>query len=151
AREQILQEPATAPQGADELERSIAALAIDSYPAFLLSPDETLQTTPFSVVATVAVSGHPKKDAFCDGVLRDPVLKQIFVRSDRHTGHWGRLTTNTGMGGTLQLSMLPEVLLHTAWRNLDVADASPTNFAAEAINALRFARAVISGATRNIT
>jgi hypothetical protein len=134
----------------DELERSLAVLAADAFPAFLLSPDDRVPAWPVSIMTTVLVAGHPEKAKFCDNALLDPILKQVFTKEDKHSGHSGMLYANTGVGGGLQLSMLPEVLLRAAWRNLD-RDGTPQALATSAIKELEFARAVLSGKTRPIS
>lgn len=133
----------------DELEKAIAVLAIDAYPAFLLPPDERLPREQTSVLATVHVFSHPEKEKFCDAALLDPILKQVFVKETEHSGRTGAVYTNTGTGGWVQLSVFPEMLLRNAWRSLD-NDESPQEFVARAVDELRFARAVLSGESRNI-
>jgi len=143
----------TVPPVEDELERSICELAFDSYAAYSFSPDPDLPEFPFmerpSIRAISLLISHPHAKAFTQSALDDEVLGKAFAAANEHTGHMASIYRNTGSGGSVQLMMLPEMLLTRAWSHLEEGSRSQTAFAAAAINGLREARQLFAGRTVN--
>jgi len=141
------------PGGRNAVERALVALAIDAYPACLLSPDPALPPGLQDLGPHLAVIlfRHPKSKAFSEAVLRDRVLKNVFSSSDERLGRAATVYWNTGSGNNVQLLMLPEMLLRTAWRKLPGDIPSLNAFAAAAIKQLRLVRDVITGKQRTVT
>jgi hypothetical protein len=141
------------PVGDDEIEQSIIALALDAYPAFMLPLEpETFPRTSFHTPAMVAalVYRHPQGKRFADAVLRDSTLKRIFANEAPHFGHMAVVRTNTGHGGTVQLVMLPDLVLNAAWRHVGGRGCDPFSFANEALRELRLVMGVVRGETGTI-
>ena len=144
----------TMPSGRDDLESALLVLAIDAYPAFLLPPDPDPIPMPmskdFSSRLLSLLHRHPQAAAFSDAALRDSVLKKVFVEENENTGRMAMIHHNTGSGGTVQLSMLPQIMLGAGWRNLPEGVHSPKALAAESLKELRLARDVLAGKRRTI-
>jgi Apea-like HEPN len=141
------------PDGKNAVERSLAALAVDAYPACLLSPDPALPPGIHDLgphLATILFR-HPQLKAFSKAVLGDRVLKNIFLSNDERLGRTATVYRNTGSGGDLQLLMLPDMLLRSTWRKLPGETPTLNAFASVAIEELRLVRDVISGKQRTVT
>jgi hypothetical protein len=94
---------------------------------------------------------HPQNDAFMAAVQEDAILKKVFVHQQEHSGVYGMVFRNTGSGGSLQLMMLAQMLLGAAWQHLDKESASPSSFAAQALEELQLVRDSFAGKQRTIT
>lgn len=140
------------PSGRDDLENALVALTADAYPAFLLPPDTIPVPTreDISFRLTALTYNHPQATAFSEAALRDPVLKKVFAEENEHTGRTAMIYRNTGSGGGVQLSMMPEILLRAAWRHVRDGEPSPRALAVEAIKEQRLARDVLAGKRRAI-
>lgn len=136
------------PMVGDELDQAIFRLALEALPAFLLPPSSDLPPMPgFGQInhrATSVALLHPQAEIFSAAVLRDPKLKKLFAMHNEHTGYTtGMIYRNTGRGGSIQLSMIPETVLRTAWRRLQHDDIKPETFAHAAVEELRTTRGVL--------
>lgn len=144
--------PDAAPAADDELERTIATLALDVYAGFLFPPDPRMlglmQRTSIHVVR--AAFQHPAEKAFQEAALEDAAIGAIFEVDVEHSGRTAMMYANTGSGGGLQLLMLSELLLSRAWRRMDSTRRSPVLFAEQAVSELRLARDLMAGKTRDI-
>jgi Apea-like HEPN len=140
------------PAGRDELENALVALAADGYPALLFPPDPTPvpMREEISIWFSSLMYRHPQARNFSDAALRDPVLKKVFAEENEQTGHMAMIYHNTGSGGTVQLSALPEIMLLNGWRRLRNGARSPKALADEALQELRLARDVLAGKRRTI-
>lgn len=143
------------PATKDEIEAALVSMTLDAYPAFLLPPDPAIIPIQFmerpSIRVTSMLFGHPQRTAFNDAVLRDVVLKKVFQQQSEHSGIYGMVYQNSGRGGSLQLIMLPEILLRTAWRHMEGCDRSPEAFAAQALQELQLVRDAFAGKRRFVT
>jgi hypothetical protein len=140
----------TLPQTSGDLEPALVRLAIDSYPAFLLSPDPQSVPIPFmierpSIRVMSMLIRHPQSTTFANSVRSDAALKDIFQQHEEHVGDYGMVYQNTGRGGSIQLTMFSDRLLSAAWRHLDEGNRSSEAFAAQALKELRFARDAFLG------
>ncbi len=140
------------PPGQDDLERALLGLAVDAYPAFLLPPDRIPMPPDEDISFRLSslLHHHPQAVVFSYAALSDPVLQRVFAEENEHTGRTVMIYRNTGSGSTVQLSMMPDTLLRTAWRRLRDGDHSPSALAVEAIKELRLARDVLAGKDRTI-
>ncbi|XVQ85047.1 hypothetical protein ACQP2K_40575 [Microbispora siamensis] len=136
----------------DDLQKSLISLALDVYPAFLLpaepSPIPLMDET--SIRATQAIYRHPEAETFCESMLREPALENAFQRVEG-AGHVAMVYRSTGQGGTLQLVMIPHIILKSAWRHIGDYTPSPEAFAVQAVRELQLIRAALSGRPRSIT
>ncbi|WP_267244045.1 HEPN domain-containing protein [Streptomyces sp. PR69] len=142
------------PASEDEIERALVALALDIYPAFLLPPEpDPLPMMPFHTPFVVAglLHRHPQTKSFLNAALQDSVLKKVFTSENEGTGRVAYVYTNAGRGVTVQLVMLPDMLLNAAWRHVQGAEIDPVSFAKAALEELRLVRAVFAGKTCTIT
>jgi hypothetical protein len=131
----------------DRLERAIADLAADAYPAFLLPPEGPAlpMREPVSIRLTQLIFNHPKHKEFSAAVIDDPVLGQVFATSSQHMGRIASIYRNTGHMGGLQLDVLPDMLLHQAWRRIKHSTPDPLALAAETVVIFRQARRALGG------
>jgi hypothetical protein len=118
------------PETNDELERAIVLLAADAYAAFLLPSDVDPFPMPMrddvSRQTLSVVLSHPQAKRFQTAALADSSLGAVFAEHNETSGHIANIYRNTGSGGGLQLVMLPEMILHNAWRkNVDVTPSLP--------------------------
>ncbi|MBP2705398.1 hypothetical protein JOL79_16405 [Microbispora sp. RL4-1S] len=136
----------------DDLQRSLISLALDAYPAFLLpaepSPIPLMDETSFRV--TQAIYRHPEAEAFCELFLHEPALETAFQRVEG-SGHVAMVYRSTGQGGTLQLLMIPHIILNLTWRHIEDNASSPEAFAVQAVRELQLIRAALSGRPRSIS
>ncbi len=141
------------PLGDDRIEAALAPLAVDSYPAFLLPAEEQFaipMPAEVNFQATSLVFRHPQSERFADAVLQDPRLSQVFSERNEQSGPTALVYRNTGQGGGLQLTMLPELVFRSAWRKLADAERSPQSFTASVLMVWRLVRDVLHGETRAI-
>jgi hypothetical protein len=140
------------PSGRDDLERALLNLTLDAYPALLFPPDPTPipMREDVSILFSSLMYRHPQAAAFNDAALRDSVLARVFEQDSEHTGRTAMIYHNTGSGGTVQLSALPEAMILAGWRRLQDGVHSPKALAVEALKELRLARGVLAGKRRNI-
>ncbi|MFG3090997.1 hypothetical protein ACGGAI_25560 [Streptomyces antibioticus] len=132
----------------DELEASIAELAFDAYPAFLLPPDENdlsflAEKTNFRVSSVIFQ--HPQSSIFAEAAMEDKVFKKVFTEHNEHTGYVAFVLRNTGSGGGLQLSMIADLVLRAAWRQEQNDSVAPHRFVEEALTQLRLVRGALAG------
>jgi hypothetical protein len=131
----------------DDLEKSIATIADATYSAFLL-PDELPEMYIFqrrsNIYATSAIYRHSELLEFRQSVLDDPILGGLFSVDGEHTG---RMTTtiyrNTGSAHSIQLAMLPEIILTRAWHSMPKKMRSPSVFVEAALSELRNIRSIL--------
>jgi hypothetical protein len=135
----------------DSLEQSIAELAIDLYPAFLLPPDKQVPFEPFNLMIHAILASHPEAINFRQVVLSDPLLQDVFGDEQPNIGHVTMVTTNLYWSGWVQLSLLPSILLSCAWRSLESQFPSTQMFAAQAIAELALVRRVLSKKSAPVT
>lgn len=141
----------------DDLEAALVALALDSYPAYLLPSDPLLFPVPIPmdnpnhhVTSALDRHRHPQAIAFFEAALRDPVLKEVFKEEVKHVGRVANVFRNTGSGSWVRLSMLAGMVLRSSWRHLEGANLTPTTFATRAVQELRLVRDVLAGKSRKI-
>ena len=140
------------PDGKNAVERAVVALAIDAYPACLLSPDPALPPGIYDLGPPLAaiLFRHPQLKAFSQTALGDRVFKDVFSSNDERPGRPAAYQ-NTGSGDDPQLFMFPDMLLRSAWRELPGDSPSLNSFTAAAIKRLRLIRDVISGKQGTVT
>jgi hypothetical protein len=134
------------------IEESLVRLALDSYPTFLLPPDEQIPRIPFGLELGVVrqLFTHPSTKTFEEAVLREGTLSKSFVDEGSGAGRAAWLWRNTGSGSTLQLTMLPQFLLGTAWRHVRHEDPTPDAFLSDAISLLQLVLDGLRGDTVDI-
>lgn len=103
------QVPTQSEQGS--LEESLAVLARDMYPLYLL-PDEGDRFFPRSAAA---IYQHPMRQKFNSFIMDDGVLCKLFPSESEHQGTYGYALRSTGQGGSIQLEMLAETLIASGW------------------------------------
>lgn len=136
--------------GDDRIEAALAHLAVDSFPAFLLPRDERLSipmADDLNFHATSLLFRHPQSGQFSDAVLQNRQLAQVFHENNEHSGWSALVYRNTGQGGGLQLSTLPELVLRAAWRRLPEAERTPRSFTESVLVVWRLVRDVLHGKT----
>jgi hypothetical protein len=146
-----------APSATGDIEAAIIALALDVYPAFLipLDEDEYPSLRSLNVYASRTASRHPQSREFCRAALKDPVLGQVwqyeneglkeaFAPEDEFASRISMFFTNTGGGSSIQLAVLPGMLLRAAWQRPD-RGSSARDFALAAARQLELVRSVLSG------
>lgn len=145
----------SAPGGADDLENAIAQLAVDTFPTFLLPPDD--EPFPFprigaGIYVTRQVFRHSQRQTFEDELVKRKPIGRLFVEPEGNSGGGPgtMLWRNTGQGGSLQATMLPETILGGAWRHVRDENPTPAVFAAEAIAQLKLVLEVLRGRTKPI-
>lgn len=145
--ESTLITPEDQPTGSDDIERALITLALDSYPAFLLPPEPSPipLIENYSIRIVSLLHEHSQQTAFTTGVMKDPVLKKAFQQESEHTGRYSMIYRNTGSGGSVQLTMLPDLLLRAAWRHVDAENATPDQFASRALYELALIRRAFAG------
>ncbi len=142
-------EPATAT--GDALEQAIHRLALDSYPAFLLPPRNQFRIPlAINTEAMAVIYRHPDSKAFAEAVRAHPTMGPTFVEQ-AHVGPVTWVWRNTASGGTLQLVMLPELILHAAWRHVVHVGPSPESFSTEARAQLKIIRNLLEGRPQETT
>lgn len=135
----------------DVLEQAILRLALDSYPTFLLPPRDRFRIPAFTNIETTAlILRHPASKEFVEAVGANPTLGPIFVEQD-HVGRVAWVWRNTGSGGTLQLVMLPQLILNAAWRHIRSLGPSPESFCSEAKVQFQIIRDLLEGRPQDTT
>ncbi len=136
----------------DDLERALLGLAVDAFPAFLLPPNPQFHLPVFiSIDATALLIRHPQSRRFQDAVLADGQLSAIFSTVNDASGPSTMVWRNTGVGGGVQLIMLPGVILEGAWRHIKSSSPTVDTFASEALAQLRLVRRLLTGRRHNIS
>ncbi|GIG88296.1 HEPN domain-containing protein [Plantactinospora endophytica] len=135
-------------------ESLIFALARDTYPAFLLPPDDLpIHLGPQeSVQATRVAVAHPKAKAFELAALTDPVVGSVFGEDKPHSGRSFTVYASTYRGGGLQLSMLASIILSGVWRHSSGREDPPTiaDFCRSAKKQYAFIRTALVGETQAV-
>ncbi|MFD8483563.1 hypothetical protein [Kitasatospora sp. NPDC059673] len=145
------------PAGQTEVEMALVQIALDAYPAFLFLSELDPFPIPMPMMnlgnrhVTALLFRHPAASRFSGAVLQDAVFKQVFTYVNEHAGHVANVFRNTGNGGGLQLSMLPDMLVHRAWTQIDKGVISPGDFAKRVLQELHLVRAVFAGKSRSAT
>ncbi|TDD07121.1 hypothetical protein E1292_13830 [Nonomuraea deserti] len=142
----------------DEAQRLLIIIASDVFPAFLLPSDipGDLASRPFarelSIRVVQAIFQHPEAQAFLEAFLLSAELHGKFRHEEKHLGPVAMIYHNMGGGETLQLSMLLNMLLESAWRHMDDTDSiSPERFTLQAVKELQLVRALLAGKPRSVT
>ncbi|MHB8613786.1 MAG: hypothetical protein ACYDAL_15390 [Candidatus Dormibacteraceae bacterium] len=139
------------PAAGDPVEQAILRLAFDAYPAFLLPPKPQFRVaSPINIEATALILRHPASRTFAEGVKADSTLGRAFVERDQ-VGLVTWVWRSTGSGGTIQLELLPELILHAAWRHVGGLAPSPGSFGAESRVQLNLVRNLLAGQPQNVT
>lgn len=140
--------------GTNRLERSLAALAIDIFPAYLLPTDVDFPVIPWAprpnIVVTSTLHRHPKTSELFQEILVHPTFRRFFTENSEHGGISTKtLYRNVGAGSGLQLSMLPELLMSPAWRHSTKSTTAIT-FTNEVFETLDFFIDVLEGKPRTV-
>jgi hypothetical protein len=155
-RRHVTGQSETTPETSSDLESALVNLALNAYPAYLLTPDPAPFPMPFStgrpsIRVAAALISRNRGAAFTDAAQEDEVFKKVFQHHQQHIGAYGMIMRNTGGGGSIQLVTFPEMLLSSAWRHLKDGNASAESFVAQALRELQFAREVFEGKPHSIT
>jgi hypothetical protein len=94
---------------------------------------------------------HPQSKVFTDAVLKDKTLKDVFKYEAEHTERVAMVYRNTGSGNSVQLLILSELLLQSAWRKLPPNELTSDTFVSAAVDQLRLVRDVFAGKQRFLT
>ncbi|MFF7183717.1 hypothetical protein ACFZAR_00470 [Streptomyces sp. NPDC008222] len=142
------------PAGRDGLERALTLLALDSYPVFLLPPEELDFPLPMMEKVSFRVASfilrHPQAKVFTEAAMQDATFKRIFTESNEHAGYTTFVLRNTGSGGGLQLSLIADMILRAAWRRAQHGVTSPGSFVEEALRQLGIVRDALAGKPQTV-
>ena len=111
----------TLPRDNDPVLTSLLELARDTYPAFIMTHEGDLATSDMAISGPV--SRHPAWKTFCRAVMADDALRQLFpVKTEGEPDNDDALLElssvlilSFGRTGTLQLALLPDTLLSSAY------------------------------------
>ncbi len=140
-------------QGQDQLERSIIALAVDAFPAFLLPPDDEFPAPRVGsgIYVTALVFRHPQRYVFQEALVCDETIGPKFSREEGPVGPRTMVWRNVGSGGDLQAAMVPEFVLGGAWRRIKRDRPTPEVFVEGATSQLRLVLDLLRGSVKPIT
>ena len=105
------------PTSSDKVEEILYQLAGDFYSLFLI-PQDKKTPDPFQPTLSRVAFTHNRQDELQQAILADKALVKLFGNEDltkpaiQITGYVHR---SSGHGGTVQLVMLPEIILKNAW------------------------------------
>ncbi|WP_143675182.1 HEPN domain-containing protein [Streptomyces sp. JV178] len=135
------------PPTADNLEEALLDAAFEVYPALLLPPDPHMTDLPFgeNLSSLVSVVTYRKSLPFIEAVKNSGDLSRIFTEVDPHIGPSVTYRSNTGMGGTLQLWMLPDSVIRGAWQECGDSYPSVSRFSEMTLERFRRTREVLTG------
>src|SRR6266487_74271 len=141
----------SAPAAPDGIGAALVALALNAYPAFLLSPDPVMSGVmdELNISVTSGLFQDPQMTAFTESALTDQVLKDAFRHESEHVSRYAMVYRNTGSGSSVQLVMLPDLLLRSAWRHLSER-ASAYDLASQALIELQLVRDALAGIPRTV-
>lgn len=127
--------------------QSLVQMARDVYPLFLIPTSTSPIPDPFTPPLSRPLYQHPLRQQFEQAVLRESALKTLFPEKHESSGWVGYVTHSTGSAGTLQLAMLPELLLRSGWRMARLEHAAPTldQFVAGVLRSVDAVRAAAAG------
>jgi hypothetical protein len=105
----------------DPVLSSLLILARDVYPAFILPRQDDLPTSDMAISGPIF--RHPEWRPFCRAVLADKDLQTLFPAQSKAQSEIDEamletssvLTYSSGRVGTLQLALLPDILLSAAY------------------------------------
>jgi hypothetical protein len=105
----------------DPVLENLLILARDTYPAFILPWRGDLATSDMAISGPVI--RHPAWKSFCRALLADKDLKALFPAAPSNEADTGGtlleissvLTFSSGRTGTVQLALLPDILLSAAY------------------------------------
>jgi hypothetical protein len=108
-------------------------LSLDAFPVLLIPPSDDMPGSMGMGVLGMLIN-HPAHDSFCQAVLSDQNLKNLFpgvaeginVTGDLATlaSVQSMLTFSSGRGGSFQLAMLAGTLIMTAYDRFRLSDSS---------------------------
>ncbi|HLI52253.1 MAG TPA: hypothetical protein VKU87_10675, partial [Thermomicrobiaceae bacterium] len=134
------------PAGCDDIERAIASLAIDVYPAFLFSPDPTLASMvipDFRPLIARLLFTHPMQREFVKAVQRDATFKRIVeYKEDNEAAVEG---DDHHDPATLNLFGTSSLLLTAAWNRIEEDRSTLETFVASALEGLKLLRKAYAG------
>jgi hypothetical protein len=135
------------PPTADNLEKALLDAAFEVYPALLLPPDPNMTDPLFGehLSSLVPVVIYRKSLPFMEAVKYSEDLSRIFTHVDPHIGPSVTYRSNTGMGGTLQLWMLPDSAIRGAWQERGDSYPSVSRFSEMTLERFRRTREVLKG------
>jgi hypothetical protein len=96
---------------ADPVAGHLRALAADLYPLLLLAPPKRYGG---SMLTAVAAFRHPGREALQATIRADAALARLVVPEDP-SAHYVMVYRSIGQGGSLQIELLPEFIIRTAW------------------------------------
>lgn len=145
----------TIPPGFNDLEAALAHLALDSHPAFLMSPDPLPVPTFLVAMPSIRVMsllyGHPQSAVFAEAVRKDAVLKRAFEQPAELAGGDGAAEHSAGDVRSFQSGMFARMVLSSAWRHIEDGSRSPAAFMTQAVRELHFVRDAIAGKSQFVT
>lgn len=139
----------TVPDDLPEIERLLARLAIDAFPALLVREPDWRK----GFCSGISFHGHPLSRQFQAAVLGDETLGEQFVEDNPHTGPGFSTFRSSGHGGSQQLWSLAETLISAGWGLAQARAASPgvTDLVAAALDSLRTVQMAALGVGGNVT
>ncbi|HET6359181.1 hypothetical protein [Streptomyces sp.] len=139
------------PGGADEVENALIGVAMDAYPALLLPPEPLPFETPFreDVNSLLSVVVYHRSREFTDAAFRDPRLSAIFPDQGDPVASMVTYKSNTRLGTSLQLVMLPSLVIRAAWREIQDDPPTVTDFTAKVAEHFRVMCGVLTGETHS--
>lgn len=109
----------------DDLTASLMAMLRNVYPLFLLPRGDERFGRPAAEI-TGPLYRHPERERFEAAVMSDSSLAQLFPEESEMSGHHGTIHSSTGSGGSVQLAMFAEGMLHSGWEFAALRHARPT-------------------------
>jgi hypothetical protein len=140
------------PEPDGDIEAALVLLARDCYPGFLLPADPQVLIPgrdEVSFLATSLLFRHPQAERFSTAVLQDQRLSLLFSKVDESSGWSTYVYASTGQGGGLQLATLPDLVLRSAWREVQDDDRSAESFVTRVLEVWRLVRDVLCGEPRS--
>lgn len=104
-----------------------------------------------NIDATALIFRHPQQKIFEEAALIDRELGSIFAIANESIGPVAWVWRNTGAGGTIQLSMLPNVILDAAWRHIKFSEPTAESLVAESVSQYRIIRRLLARKSQTIT
>lgn len=112
------------PTTEDPVAALLLRVARDVFPVLLLPQDNEF---PFSNLAlSRPLFLHPLHSELEVAILADEDLKRLFPSESEHSGRYGMTFRSTGAGGSVQSSMLHQLVIQDAWKWIEFSGADKT-------------------------